>query len=485
MKHIASIINRKIITTGFLFLLLLNSGCKKFLDINKDPNRPTVPSIGGLLTTTTHNTTLNVFRVSNISSYYVQYLASPNRSSPTDIYDRVDFSGTWRNLYDVMADLYDLEQLSIQLNSSAHLGMSKIMMAINLSMLHNLWGDVPFSEALSGVNLKPKFDNAQQVYARCLTLLDEGIIEMRKNPTVTITPASDFFHGPTVASAAVWNTTARVNWIRTAYTIRARLLNQVSKTSSYSAAAVLSAIDSSYTSAAQESRVTIFPVRNPWGTVSRNNALLVLDGWLSSNFVNGMNGTTLGYTDPRLPRITNLTRFGDYRGTRNGSGRVGTGTTFDECYLVLAGYYSGDASPLFVASFEEVRFIEAEAALRSGATTRAYTAYLAGIRLNMDKLGVPTAQRDAYLALPQIAVGAANLQLSHIFREKYFALFLQPVTWDDARRFDYAYTGFQLPLNSLLTTPIRRLEYPTSEQTLNTSNVITIGTLTDRLWWDK
>lgn len=484
MKHNNSVFKTTFILS-FIALLVGGTGCKKYLDINTDPNRPTKPSIGGLLTTTTHNTALNVFRVSNITSYYVQYLASPNSSSPTDIYDRVDFSGTWRNLYDVLADLKDLEQQAIELNSSAHLGMSKIMMAINLSMIINLWGDAPFTEALTGVNLKPKYDNAQQLYNRCITLLDEGIAELRKTPTVTMVPATDFFHGPTLANATAWNSTARVNWIRTAFTIKARLLNQVSKLPAYNAANVLSAIDSAYVSAAQESRVTIFPVRNPWATVARNQASLVLDGWLSSNFVNAMNGTTFGYTDPRLPRLTNLTRFNDYRGTRNGQGRSGTGTTNDECYLVLAGYFSGDASPLFVATFEEVKFIEAEAALRSGATTRAYTAYLAGIRASMDKIGVAAAARDAYLSLPQIAVGATNLTLGDIFREKYKAMFLQPVTFDDARRFNFSYTGFQLPLNALLASPIRRLDYPTSELSLNNSNVKSVPSLLDKLWWDQ
>ncbi|HEX4956994.1 MAG TPA: SusD/RagB family nutrient-binding outer membrane lipoprotein [Lacibacter sp.] len=485
MKQYFSSIQKSITIAGMAILLLTLSGCKKYLDINTDPNRPTKPSIGGLLATTTHNTAVNVFRIGNISSYYVQYLASPNSSSPTDIYDRVDFSGTWRSIYDVMADIYDMEQLAKELNSSAHLGMSKILMAINLSLLTNMWGDVPFTEALSGTNLSPKYDNAQQLYNRCLTLLDEGIAELRKTPTVTMTPATDFFHGPTLASATAWNSTARIYWIRTAFTMKARLLNQVSKTPGYNATNVLSAVDSAYTSAAQESRVTIFPVRNPWATVARNQAALVLDGWLSSNFVNAMNGTTFGFADPRLPRLTNLTRFGDYRGTRNGQGRSGTGTTNDECYLVLAGFYSGDASPLFVATLEEVKFIEAEAALRSGARTRAYNAYLAGIRANMDKIGVASADRDTYLARPQIAVGEANLTLADIFREKYKAMFLQPVTYDDARRFNFAYTNFQLPLNAILNAPIRRVDYPSSELSLNSGNAKSVTSLLDRLWWDQ
>ena len=121
-----------------LAVTIIGSSCKKYLDINNDPNRPTEAPINGFLAATTQNTGLNVFRVANAGpNYYVQYFASPNASSPTDIYDRVDYSTLWRNLYDNMTDLYDLQELSIKLNSSAHLGMAKVMMAINLSLTTN------------------------------------------------------------------------------------------------------------------------------------------------------------------------------------------------------------------------------------------------------------------------------------------------------------------------------------------------------------
>jgi hypothetical protein len=103
----------------------------------------------------------------------------------------------------------------------------------------------------------------------------------------------------------------------------------------------------------------------------------------------------------------------------------------------------------------------------------------------MDKLGVAATARDAYLSRSTIGVGSAALTIADIMREKYLAMFLSPVTFDDARRFNYAYTGFQLPLNAILTSPIRRLEYPSSELQRNTSNTPSVGALTDRLWWDR
>jgi hypothetical protein len=260
-------------------------------------------------------------------------------------------------------------------------------------------------------------------------------------------------------------------------------LQQLSKTGSYNANAVLSAVDSAYTNNTMEARVTIFTLRNPWATVARNQAALVLDGWLSQHFVsNSMSGNT-ATQDPRLPRITNLTRAGNFRGTRNGVGRTGTGTTNDESYLVLTGFYSGDASPLFICTYEEIKFIEAEAALRAGNATRAYNAYLEGIRANMNKVGVAAADRDSYIARTTVGVGSSALNQSRIMEEKYKALFLSPVTFDDARRFNWAYQGFQLPQNAILTTPIRRLDYPSSER-LRNNKTPNIADLTQRLWWD-
>lgn len=457
-----------------LLLLIGFNGCKKYLDINNDPNRPTEPTINGILAAATQNTGLNVFRSANISNYYVQYFASPNANSPTDIYDRVDFSTTWRLLYDNMADIYDLEQLAIKSGSTAHLGMAKVMMAINLSLAINMWGNIPFNEALAGKILSPKYDNAQELHTRCLTLLDEGIAELRKNPTITVNNNADFLHGGN-----------RTFWIRTAFSMKARLLNQLSKTPAYNAANVLAAVDSSYTAAAQEARVTVFQLRNPWATLARNNAALVLDAWLSTNLIESMNGARYGYVDPRISRFTDTTQFGDYRGTRNGAGRVGSGTQREECYLTTNGFYSADAAPLFIITLEEIKFIEAEAALRASLPARAYTAYIAGITAHMNKLGISTANRDTYLALAAIGVGQGNLTLATLFREKYIIMFLSPEAWVDARRFNYAYSGFQLPQSSLLTEPIRRLDYPSTEQSLNSTNVPQVPALTQKLWWDQ
>ncbi len=153
-----------------------------------------------------------------------------------------------------------------------------------------------------------------------------------------------------------------------------------------------------------------------------------------------------------------------------------------------------------MGSYAELKFIETEALFLQnggtetsiGSTAQAYAAYLEGIQANMDKLGVAGAQSAAYLADASIAVGADNLSLALIMREKYIATFLNPESFVDLRRYDFnpeVFIGLELPFNHneiLNGEWVRRAQYPSSEQTRNGEEVskvlkpINVG-----VWWDK
>lgn len=463
------------------------SSCKKYLDINENPNAALQPPINGLLSDATYYTAYNVFEVGNITSYYTQYLTSPNAGSDIDIYNPINPNTAWRGSYDdnlnkyiygiynIMTDLRDMKTLAGEKNLIAYAGVSDILMALHLNMASNIWGDIPYSEAFMGVeNLTPAFDNQQAIFDTALKLLDEGIAELQQPDAADqLDAASDFIHAGSVSA-----------WVKTAHALKARMLNQLSKTSEYSADAVLAELASAYTDNTDDAQVTVFAVRNPWGQVAEDNEDLLLDGWLSSYFIDATNGTTYGVFDPRLPLITDTTIYGDYRGTPNGKGRTGTGTEDKECYLSVNGWYSSTNSPFQIITYTECAFMKAEAEFRKGDKNAAYTAYLTGITSNMQKMGVDAAAINAYVTNPAVSVGAANLTLQLIFKEKYVGCFLSPVTWDDMRRFDYDYKNITLPQGAVLSDFIRRTSYPASETSANGSNVPSY-TLSDHLWWDQ
>jgi hypothetical protein len=460
---------------GFLALSL--SGCDKFLDKLENPNLVNKPPINGLLATATYQTGMDVFRIGNAVSYFNQYLAGNTRGSDADTYNPVDYTGTWTNFYlSTMVNIYQMNKLATEQGAFYHLGIGKILMAYNLNMLITTFGDVPYSEAFAGQQtLTPKYDNQQALHNTCLQLLDEGIAELKKTGvTVSLDATSDVIHGGSTAA-----------WIRTGYALKARFLNQLSKTSAYNAANVLAAASQSYTDNSQDATLTAFDGLSPWNDVAVDNTQLNLDGWLSTQYVDAMNGKTYGVSDPRLPLIATITQFGDYRGTTNGAGRVGTGTTREESYLSIDGFYSRKSAPVQMVTNSEVRFIESEAAFRANNRALAYSSYLAGIKAHMDKLGVAAASQAAYLNHPAVAVGQGALTLDLIFKEKYVVMFLNPEAWVDARRYDYQYKDFTLPVGAVLNTFIRRAAYPTVETSRNGANVPTTTGLTQRLFWDQ
>jgi hypothetical protein len=467
-----------------LYTLILAAGlscvlpaCKKgYLDINQtDPNLTERPPINGLLVAVTYQSGVNVYSTGYITSYYVQQLASPNTGSGSDVYDDVDRSTNWRAIYLNVTDIREMKQLAQTQRAYEHLGVANILEALNMSMLVDLYGDAPYREAWSeGANLKPGYDDAQAIYDSCVSLIDQGIAAFNlPDPLVNLDPANDLVHGGNKSA-----------WIKTGYALKARLLNRKSKLADYDPAAVLAALSNAYTSNADDAQILRFESLSPWNEVAKDNASGTLDGWLSANFINALNGTTYGVFDPRLPLITDTTRFGDYRGTVNGVGRTGSGTDNSQSALSVNGFYSRGGAPLLILTYAEMKFIESEASYASD-KARSYQAYLDGIAANMDKVGVAAGAKQAYLTNPVVSVGQAAFTRDLIFKEKYVATFLQPETWTDARRYDYQYKDFKLPQGALLNTFIRRVGYPTSETSRNPENVPAVGSLADHLWWDE
>ncbi len=456
-----------------------SSSCRKsYFDLSDNPNQVRTASLSSLLSTVTHKTGINNYTVGSTTSVYVQYIANPSASAASDTYQVLDLTGTWDALYFAMADINDMKKLAIAQESSEYRGVADVLYSYHLSLVADLWGDAPYSDAFNPNKLTVQYDSQQDLYKTSVTLMDSAIIELVKTTaTIKLSTTNDLIHGGD-----------RTKWLKTAYALKARLLNKVSKTSTYNPSSVLAAVTNSYTSNADDAGMASFQLRNNWASVAVSNASLSLGGWLSEQLIDQLNGTTYGIFDPRIRKITDPTATGTFIGTTNGAGNrpPGNNTVKDENYIAVSSPWTSNTAPILIVTFAELKFIEAEAALRSNDRARAYTAYMAGINANMDKLQVPAgAERTTYLTSPIVAVGAANLTLGLVFKEKYIVTYLNPEAWNDARRNDYQYKDFTLPVNSVLPTFIRRVEYPVGERSKNGSNVPAVKPQTDRLWWDQ
>jgi len=197
-----------------------------------------------------------------------------------------------------------------------------------------------------------------------------------------------------------------------------------------------------------------------------------------------------GFTDlpdPRLPLLADPGLSDEFVGITDYDDSADPNTVdFSE-----STWHSTEQAPVVICSYSELKFIEAEAALQSDAG-RAYDAYLEGIRANMMKVGVSAADMNDYLSDPQIAVGAGNLSLGLILRQKYVALFLNPEAWVDMRRADFnnsvmsGYAGLFIPSGGQFVDPAQRAQYPIEEVSRNGAEVSKVAKeFNEPMWRDQ
>jgi len=461
----------KVLSVG---LLVIATACDSYLDVNENPNDPVDAPIAGLTINSTYESALNVFRVGDITSNYVQYLASPNPASSSDTFDPVSNDGTWFRLYNVMTDLIVLIEKAEAESAGHYQGAAQVLMALNLGMGVDIFGDMPFSESFDFETLTPSYDQDEQLYGVVMNYLDEGIANLQ-GPTTSSIGEDDFMYQGDIEK-----------WIALGYMLKARNMIHVKELPEYNANSVLAAVENGFTSNEDNAQVSFFEeVENPWFDVARDNANLFLGGWISEQFIEALDGTSYGVVDPRLDFMVGTTEDGNFVGTVNGAGRGDAPEEGARSTLIVDQYYTSLMAPLLIATFSEQKFIEAEAAFAID-RTRSYQAYLAGIAAHMEMLSVPQGEIDAYLAEATVSMGEAAFTIDDIFKEKWIALFLHPEAWTDARRHDYQYLNMDLPANinpDLNGQFIRRLPYTDNEVSRNGANVPSV-TLLDRIFWD-
>lgn len=455
------------------FSLILLLGCENYLNVNDDPNASTKASSSGLLASTIYASSELNQNVGSVTSYYVQHLASPSGSA-VDQHREVRMGSAWAQTYNVLTDLDELIKVASDEGSLDYVGIGNILFAMNLGLATDLWGAIPYSEALKGgENLTPSYDNQEDLYKAIQQHLDTGIQELGKGESA-FTPGGDdyIYEGD------------REKWIKTAYALKARYLNHLSKKSSYDPVAVLSAVDKSYVSNSDDAQMPYTQEKvNPWAQVIINNNGGLLGGDISTQLIEAMNGTSYPTFDPRLPIMADSLDDGTYAGTDNGIASPITGHS----HINADGFYARREASIQLITYAELKFIEAEAALRAGEDQRAYDAYLEGIQAHMNKLGIDQANQDTYINDASVSVGVGNLTIDHIMKEKNVAMFLHPEAWADARRYDYQYLNMDVPNkhNEALNGQfIRRILYPSTELSRNEANVPEV-TLGENLWFDK
>ncbi len=203
-------------------------GCKTGDDLYISPNNPLDGNLPSMLTAAEVNTFQNVEGdLSRMSSILVQHSVGLN-AQYSDVQNyritQGDFDNVWIGLYS--NTMYNLKLMIDKANiaetkSPYYEGIAKVMMALNLSLATDLWGDVPYSEAFQWAsgNKTPKLDSQQDVYKSIDNLLADAITDL--------SVAEDQNYYLPAEDDLIYKGDAQ-KWVKAAYTLRARFLNRTS-----------------------------------------------------------------------------------------------------------------------------------------------------------------------------------------------------------------------------------------------------------------
>jgi len=171
----------KIGSIGLMLVFCLTS-CKKYLDINENPNSATT-STPELILPQALTATANV--VSTYNSMGAQlggFIANAGGyggfgSSVTYDLGNDDFQNCWNQAYDNLADYqWVITNTNGNADYSYYNAAAKIMKAFGFQLLVDTYNDVPYTNAFQEVaNLTPTYDDAKVVYDSIYTLLDDAI----------------------------------------------------------------------------------------------------------------------------------------------------------------------------------------------------------------------------------------------------------------------------------------------------------------------
>lgn len=543
--------NIRILITGLL-LTSLPFACDDFGDMNKSPNSPDNSANYNF-----HEAALgSIFRTSvpAIEGDDEQRV----KSLMVDFYSQMVDGGNFATRYYQMNDDWNarmfrrvqngISNMNLVLRGLAEGDQEAIANAKAVAMIWRVWvaavgtdwfGPIPFADYEGEVVENPPYRSQEDIYAEFFEELDaaNAILEGdNTNPIFRNARYDLLFQND------------KEKWRRFCNSLHLRLamrltevdedLAKAEAVKAINAGVIESAANNAKLPTAnggwgQDYNYTMFQITwgGPLNMTSSMEKLLTGIGGIAfpTDVTNHRSGAALAdhpaTVDPRGPVMFDPSfQNGDWKGIPDGLNILNHPTwdaseyesvDFSEMgFLYTAGSpFKNRPYDLFL--YEEVLFLQAEAASRSFTDGDAKALYEAGVRASFATWGV-SAQADTYLASTakndagtsanfSDVAGPGNTELEKIITQKYLALFpdMSQEAWNDKRRLNLPRTDVALDRYSAIWTDpddldrkdpsnfIKRVQYPNSEVQTNeaeyTKGVQLLGgpdLVNTKVWWD-
>jgi hypothetical protein len=452
----------KRIVISILLIVVMFCSCEKWIDpdMNVDPNNPTDVAMAQLIAPVEANLAYIVGgEIARWNCVWMQQIAGlQSQSADDDIYNvaEANFTNAWSyNLYAPgMINTKVIMDKAVATKSPHYAGIAKVLMAYHLGVTTDEWGDIPYSDALKGskYEFKPKYDTQEKIYTTIFTLLNEAISDLDSPSSLFSPDAEDLIYTGDLSK-----------WKKAAYALKARYSLHLSKrkgATAYSDA--LSAVANSFTSNDDDFKFV-------FGAAYTN-----------SNPIYQSEQERPGYYSASSTYMNMLSATDDPRQSLYFDGTIGSdpGEPNSDAAIIGTNYASSE-SPVYLISYAEIKFIEAEARFKlNAADPLAVTAYNDGLKASLQREGV----YGTGIWFDANKITSANITLEKIMNQKYLSSFLQIETWTDWRR--TGYPSLQLATGAVTSEIPRRLLYPDDERLYNGDNMPAGLTITNHVWWD-
>lgn len=482
---------------AFLVLTVSVMSCKKYLDINSDPDSTQEPDPSSVMPAMLAGIPRGIQYDARFLGLYTQnFLMRSPTATTTEVsrylwethgYNPGSDNGgdIWRQTYyGLGANLDYMIGKGTTLEKWDYVGAAYALKAHMFLQSASQNGPIIFKEAFKPNTLTFNYDDQDVVYPGIDSLCRIALTYLARSDGKVST--ASLGKGDYVYSGD------RTKWTKFVYGTLARLYSQQTNKAAFLtsyADSVIKFVDLAFSNGNDDFLVPFDATKNDdanfWGTYRdnltffRQSNLIVklLDG---TTFTGVSNGIT---RDPRLPHMLVASQDttngnGGYRGINPTSGGDPAGTAStganarkripvmwaDSIYAnpsanvfstTYGKYLFRDKAVLPVMTYSELQFMKAEAALKKSNPGLAYTAYINGItghfafinrtafpRSNVTIYNgspIAAARITAYMTGPNVKQTALALTLSDIMQQKYIAQwgwgYLE--TWTDMRKYHY------------------------------------------------
>ncbi|MCP4309974.1 MAG: SusD/RagB family nutrient-binding outer membrane lipoprotein [Bacteroidetes bacterium] len=492
-----------------LLVILTMGGCSDWLDVNRNPNALSETDNAEIVIPAAQMNIANALMGWDIGfagAFYSQYWTQIHIASQykfLDEYEETDFEDAYNNL--IPGALNDLQRIkSISEEGEGEYFLAEVLSIYTWQLITDLWGDIPYSEALGGEEgtFSPKFDTQESIYTNLLQRIDALL-------------AADYSRANLIATYDFIGEGDMDMWMAFAKSLKLKLMLRLSETSAYANASVLAYVQQGgFLSSNAEIPGAVWEARD-----SKQHPMVEFNtgaaGYISGNVI--ASRTMIEYlfvnADPRIDALYDAPSSGTHKGSFQGDFAAdnsvdsdGNGTPDAEEEYSTVSFPT--ATPLPFMTDWEILFNIAEVYARANMNAEAKTAYDAGVAASFAYWGLSGSITGAgeYAEWPggtlEENIEQISLQRWIAFcktqhaeawlsrnRTKYPAV--DPI--DIASDRSFAHTNFPVGNLTLSVAGRSRLSdrlpaspiYPNSVITRNTTKPSQKTSMAEKVWWDQ